>query len=143
MIVGEASSIQSSMFLTIISVTNIFIGWIPVLIFNLSGIETIVWSQIPWDLLMLATFFNIFYNAFVLIAVGVTYPIFVSLGVLFGIPINAIVDAIVRGQSYSVLKIISTLLLVLGFLILLIPLDKAQKISRRMIYFSTCMQMKA
>ena len=142
MVIGDASSIQSSMFVTIIGIINIFIGWIPVVLFTLTGIETIVWSRIPWSPLMLANLFNIFYSAFVVIGIGVTYPIFVSLGVLFGIPINAIVDVIVRDRSFSIIKIISTLLLVIGFLILLIPLEKAQKISRKMIYLLTCRQVK-
>lgn len=126
--------------MTIISIVNIFIGWIPVVIFNVTGIETIVWSQVPWNLVMLTNIFGIFYTALVVIGIGVTYPIFVTLGVLFGIPINAVVDVIVRGRSFSVIKIISTLLLVIGFSILLIPLEKAQKISKKITYFLTCKQ---
>ena len=92
--------------MTIISITNMFIGWIPVVIFNVSGIETIVWSQVPWNLLMLTDLFGLFYSSLVVIGIGVTYPIFISLGALFGLPINAVVDVIFRGQSFSVIKII-------------------------------------
>ena len=142
MLIGDASSIQGSMYVTIASLFNIFIGWIPVVIFNLAGIETIVWSKIPWSPLMLASLFNIFYTGLLVIGIGVTYPIFISLGALFGIPINAVVDTIARHQSFSIIKIISTLLLVVGFLILLIPQKKAQMISNKMIYLLTFRQVK-
>ena len=128
--------------MTIISVTNILMGWIPVVVFTVTGVETIVWSQIPWNSLMLTNLFATFYSSLVVIGVGVTYPIFISLGALFGIPINAVVDVIFRGQLFPVIKIISTLLLVIGFLILLIPLKKAQRISSKIIYLLTCRQVK-
>ncbi|RDD36704.1 putative thiamine transporter SLC35F3 [Trichoplax sp. H2] len=118
------------MLLTIISIINFLLGWIPVVIFHYTGFEKLTWSDIPWEPLMITDFCNMLNACFVVIGVAVTYPVFISLGSLFGIPINAVIDAIFRNESFSALKIVSTLLLAVGFLILLIPLEKAKSISR-------------
>ncbi|EDV26536.1 uncharacterized protein TRIADDRAFT_54648 [Trichoplax adhaerens] len=141
--IGDASPIQASMLLTIISIINFLLGWIPVVIFHYTGFEKLTWSDIPWEPLMITNLFNMLHSCFVVIGVAVTYPVFISLGSLFGIPINAVIDAIFRNESFSALKIVSTLLLAVGFLILLIPLEKAKSISRTVVKLLTCRHGKA
>ncbi|RDD37189.1 Solute carrier family 35 member F4 [Trichoplax sp. H2] len=140
--IGDASAIQGSMLLSIISVLNLLLGWISVIIFHFAGIENLMWSEVPWEPLMITNLFNMLYTGSVIIGVAVTYPVFISLGALFGIPINAVIDVIFRNESFSVLKIFSTLLLALGFLILLIPLEKAQWISKMPINLLMCRRRK-
>ncbi|EDV19067.1 uncharacterized protein TRIADDRAFT_62481 [Trichoplax adhaerens] len=140
--IGDASAIQGSMLLSIISVLNLLFGWISVIIFHFAGIENLMWSEVPWEPLMITNLFNMLYTGSVIIGVAVTYPVFISLGALFGIPINAVIDVIFRNESFSVLKIFSTLLLALGFLILLIPLEKAQWISKMPINLLMCRRRK-
>ncbi|RDD37187.1 Solute carrier family 35 member F4 [Trichoplax sp. H2] len=136
--IGDASSVQGAMLLTIIGIINLLLGWISVIIFHYTGIENLVWSQIPWEPLMITNILNVLYSCCIVIGVAVTYPVFVSLGSLFGIPINAVIDAIVLKESFSVLKIFGTILLIAGFVILLIPLEKAKSISKKIINVLIC-----
>lgn len=50
-----------------------------------------------------------------------TYPLFISLGIVLGIPINALADAIFRKKSFSGLKLVAGLLIIIGFSLMLVP----------------------
>lgn len=108
--------------------------WPIVLIFHFVGFEVLDWGNLPWDNLNSIAGFGVLYNSFMIFGIAVTYPVFISIGVLLGIPGNAIVDAVFRQVYLDNLKIIGALCICSGFLILLVPIEKAKQISNFLIY---------
>lgn len=135
---GFQSIIQVSLVVSTIGVLTLCLSWIPVIILYSTGIEANLWSSIPWDNLLLVVGISLSYNFLLTLGIAVTYPIFTSLGALFGIPLNSIIDAIARNLAFTEAKIFGTILLIIGFAILLIPTKKAQIISKKLINYVSC-----
>ncbi|EDV29644.1 uncharacterized protein TRIADDRAFT_3933, partial [Trichoplax adhaerens] len=124
LIIGDRPLLQISLLVSNIGVISLFLSWIPVIILSNIGVDINLWSTIPWGPLMVAVVFNVLYNFLLVIGIAITYPIFVSLGALFGIPLNSIIDAVTRNLAFTEAKIFGTVLLILAFVILLIPTGK-------------------
>ncbi|EDV29645.1 uncharacterized protein TRIADDRAFT_52255 [Trichoplax adhaerens] len=138
LIIGDRPLLQISLLVSNIGVISLFLSWIPVIILSNIGVDINLWSTIPWGPLMVAVAFNVLYNFLVILGIAITYPIFVSLGALFGIPLNSIIDAVTRNLAFTEAKIFGTVLLILAFVILLIPTGKAIKISQKFTNIILC-----
>ncbi|RDD46702.1 putative thiamine transporter SLC35F3 [Trichoplax sp. H2] len=138
LIIGDRPLLQVSFLISIIGVLSLFLSWIPVIILSNTGVDINLWSTIPWGTLLVTITFNILNNFFLILGIAVTYPIFVSLGGLFGIPLNSIIDAVTRNLAFTEVKILGTILLIVAFAILLIPTGTAIKISQKFTNFILC-----
>ncbi|RDD36063.1 Solute carrier family 35 member F4 [Trichoplax sp. H2] len=138
LIIGDRPLLQISLLVSNIGVISLFLSWIPVIMLSNIGVDINLWSTIPWGPLMVAVAFNVLYNFLVILGIAITYPIFVSLGALFGIPLNSIIDAVTRNLAFTEAKIFGTVLLILAFVILLIPTGKAIKISQKFTNIILC-----
>ena len=97
-------------------------------IFYYSGEELIVWSKIPWAYLCGTAVLGLVFNFLINFGVAFTFPLFISLGTLLGIPINAVVDSIWRHQAFGPLKAGAAVLIIAGFLIMLLPPDTMSRL---------------
>ncbi|EDV20477.1 uncharacterized protein TRIADDRAFT_61184 [Trichoplax adhaerens] len=124
--------------LTVVSLTIMLSGWIFVLIFAAIGFEAINWGMMPWDTLNLTAAFGAAIHSLTFLGTAISYPVYVAIGLLLGIPGNAIVDIAIHQIVFDYLKIVGSVLISFSFLILLIPEDKAVIISKRITTF--CMK---
>lgn len=120
-LVGDAPGGQVSLFLTLLGLLNLFFLWPLVLILHYAKYEHMSWDTIPWDYLTGSGCLGLVFNFLINFGVAFTYPLFISLGTVLGIPINAGADAIFRGQGFGPIKILASILIVIGFLLLLLP----------------------
>ena len=76
---------------------------------------------------MLGLLFNFAIN----FGIAYTFPLFISLGTILGIPLNALVDAVFRHSDFvTTWKLTATDLVVGGFLLMLVPPSDSQWIHR-------------
>ncbi|EDV20478.1 uncharacterized protein TRIADDRAFT_61185 [Trichoplax adhaerens] len=125
--------------LSAVSMTVLLSGWIFVLLFSATGFEALNWDVMPWDSLNLTAAFGVAIHALTFLGTAVSYPVFVAIGLLLGIPGNAIVDIAMHHVIFDYLKILGAILISCSFLILLIPEDKAITISKRIL--SACLRL--
>ncbi|EDV28914.1 uncharacterized protein TRIADDRAFT_52260 [Trichoplax adhaerens] len=130
-VIGEASLARASLYLSVTCFQALILFWIPIPILYFTGVEEITFSTFPWTAFFLCIFTLFLYSILMILGINFTYPIYMSMGPLLGIPINAAIDVLVRNQTFSTTKIIGTMLLILGFLILTIPLSNILAISSK------------
>ena len=68
------------------------------------------------------SFKGLCFNLLLNFGVAFTYPLFISVGAVLIVPANVMVDILYRGESFTVLQIVGTVLAVLALVILLLPL---------------------
>ncbi|KXJ23183.1 putative thiamine transporter SLC35F3 [Exaiptasia diaphana] len=119
--VGDATAPQVALFLSFLGVISTFLLWPIILILYYTQTELIHWNNIPWSYLCGTSSLNLVFNYAINFGIAFTYPLFISLGIVLGIPINALVDAIFRQKSFNGLKIVSAFLIIIGFTLMLVP----------------------
>ena len=128
---GDASSGQVALFVTLIGVTN-FVFFTPfIFLFKHFELDTFDWSRLPWSLLVGTAALGLCFNFLTVFGVAYTYPLFISVGALLGVPVNAAVDALFRGADFGVYKYMAFLMIVVGFILLLIPIRQVERIERK------------
>lgn len=106
-----------------------FLLWPIILILYFTHVETIEWDNLPWTFLCGSAALGVAFNFLVNFGIAFTYPLFISLGTVIGIPLNAIVDAIFRNRNFGPIKIGGSACIIVGFLIMLIGDEKSKQIS--------------
>jgi len=130
-VLGQASSGQVALFVTIIGVTNLIFFTPFIFVFKHFEFDHFEWSRLPWTLLVGTAALGLCFNFLTIFGVAYTYPLFISIGALLGVPVNAAVDALFRDAEFGVYKYISFLMIVVGFTLLLIPLRRVERIERK------------
>ena len=95
--------------------------WPIVLILHYTDYEHMSWDTLPWNFLAGTGGMGLVFNFLINFGVALTYPLFISLGTVLGIPINAGADALFREQGFGRFKIIASVMIVIGFVLLLLP----------------------
>ena len=72
------------------------------------------------------------FNFFLIFGVAYTYPLFISIGNLIGVPMNALIDAEFRGEHLGANKICAFFMILVGFVILLIPVARLRRWERKL-----------
>ena len=109
------------MLVSLVGVYNLLTLWIPVLILHVTGTEVITANSFPWPFYLIALF-HALYDLLLCIGIAITYPVYASLGPLMAIPMNAIIDVTYRQEFFNTYKILGTVALMVGFIILTIPI---------------------
>ncbi|XP_070533203.1 solute carrier family 35 member F4-like [Ptychodera flava] len=120
-VVGDASLGQVSLFLSLLSLFNLFFLWPVMLALRLTDVEKWLWSDMPWNFLCGSAALSVAFNFLINFGIAFTYPLYIAIGVVLGIPLNAVVDYIWRGTAFGVIKVIGTFLIILGFIIMVFP----------------------
>lgn len=127
-VMGEATGAQVALFLTLLGILNMTFFWTILLLMNYMEWEVVEWNTIPWINLNGTALLNMVFNYLVNFGISVTFPLFISLGTMVGMPLNAGVDGIFRGSPFGTYKILSIFLIVGGFLLMLIPDEKLSEL---------------
>ena len=117
--VGDASLYQMSLFLSMIGFFTTVTLWPIILILHFLHIEVL--TDIPWGYICASSALGVIFNFSINFGIAYTFPLFISLGTILGIPLNAIVDVIVRHVDFLNWKFTATDLIVGGFLLMLVP----------------------
>ncbi|XP_033629308.1 solute carrier family 35 member F4-like [Asterias rubens] len=127
--IGNATSGQVSLFLSVLGIFNILFLWPFIIIFYYTEVESWSFDKIPWDYLCGSAALSVAFNFLVNFGIAVTFPLFIALGTVLGIPLNAVVDLVFRGTNFSNFKIGGSVLVIVGFLVMLIPERWQQKVA--------------
>ena len=130
-VLGQASSGQVALFVTIIGVTNLIFFSPLIFLLDYLDLETIDLQDMHWPALAGTAALQLVFNYLVSFGIAFTFPLFISIGTLIGVPFNAVVDAIFRGTDFGVYKIIACFMIIIGFLLLLLPIRKVEQIERK------------
>ena len=116
---GDASLFQMSLFLSSLSVFASMFLWPVPLLLHLLGIELL--HNVPWTYLFTSSVLGVVFNFSINFGIAYTFPLFISLGTILGIPLNAIIDMTFRGVNFFNWKFVATDLIIAGFLVMLLP----------------------
>ena len=94
---------------------------------------------VPWGFICAHSALSLLFNFSINFGIAYTFPLFISLGTVLGIPLNALVDVVVRHTMFfSTWKFTATDLIVGGFLLMLVPPVDSQWIHRQFMVLITC-----
>jgi len=123
---GDTSATKVALFLSVLGLFDILLLWPFFEILYFTKEETISWYDIPWNFLCGRSALGLIFNFLISFGIAFTFPLFISLGTILGIPINGIVDSIYRHKHMGWVKILAAIMIILGFLLMLYP-GKAEK----------------
>ena len=134
--VGDASLYQMSLFLSMIGFFTTVTLWPIILILHFLHVEVL--TDIPWGYICASSALGVIFNFSINFGIAYTFPLFISLGTILGIPLNAIVDVIVRHVDFLNWKFTATDLIVGGFLLMLVPPSDSVCVQRSVSKVVTC-----
>jgi len=134
--VGDASLYQMSLFLSMLGLFTTLTLWPILLLLHLLDVEVL--EDIPWGYICASSVLGLVFNFSINFGIAYTFPLFISLGTILGIPLNAIVDVIVRHIDFLNWKFLATDLIVGGFLLMLVPPSDSVFIHKTALGMATC-----
>ena len=130
-VLGEATSGQVALLFTVIGFTNLLLFSPVIFVLDHLDLETIDWHQMPWPALAGTAVLQLVFNYLVSFGIAFTFPLFISIGILLSVPFNAAADAIFRGEGFGLYKIVALVLIIIGFMLLLIPVRKLERLEKK------------
>ena len=91
-----------------------------VLILAETNVETLVYEEIPWGMLILGSLASFFFNILINFGIAYTYPLFISIGTIVGIPLNILIDVLINGEDVGWEQILGAAFIIGGFICLLV-----------------------
>ena len=135
--VGDASFYQMALFLSMLSLFVTLVFWPIILLLHYLGVEKV--ENVPWGYICASSALGLLFNFSINFGIAYTFPLFISLGTILGIPLNAIIDAVFRhAEFFNNWKFTATDLIVGGFMLMLIPPSDSQWIHRQFLKVVTC-----
>lgn len=119
---------QMGLFVSSIGLFNFLFFWPIILALHYTNVEVI--ADVPWTFLWISSALGVVFNFAINFGIAYTFPLFISLGTILGIPLNAVVDALVRHIDLANWKITAMDLIVGGFLLILLPASDSQRVQR-------------
>ena len=129
---GNATGAQVALFLTLLGLVNVVIFCTILFLMDYMEWEVISWDILPWTNLNGTALLSMVFNYLVNFGISVTFPLFISVGTMLGMPLNAAVDSLFRGKGFGLYKIISVFLIFGGFLLMLIPDGILSRLERKL-----------
>ncbi|EGD80814.1 hypothetical protein PTSG_01400 [Salpingoeca rosetta] len=118
---GDAGLHTVVALLAALAAINIVLVWPFWLILQETDAEPFEWAVVPWSYLCGSAALALAFNFLVNFGVAYTFPLFVSLGTVVGIPLNAAADAVFHGITIGPMQIAGCCLVWLSFIVMLIP----------------------
>ena len=126
----DATSGQVSLFLSCLGLLSTLLLWPIIAIFHLTHYEEFIRKLIPWKYLCGNAALGLMFNFLINFGIAFTYPLFISLGTVLGIPINAVADLLFRGADFGSSKIVAAFSIIIGFLFMLLPKQIEETLQR-------------
>ncbi|CAD5234675.1 unnamed protein product [Bursaphelenchus xylophilus] len=116
-VVGNARLGRVSFVLSLLGFLNLILNVIPVILLYILNVEIINLHKIPWYYVIGSALLNMTYNFVVNFSIALITPLFVTIGALFGIPLNMIIDILFNGMQISYGFIIGSALILTSLII--------------------------
>uniref|UniRef100_A0A914PLM7 Uncharacterized protein n=1 Tax=Panagrolaimus davidi TaxID=227884 RepID=A0A914PLM7_9BILA len=111
---------------------NAFLNIIPTVILVLTDIDKITWNYVPWGALAGNAILSLLFNFLVNFGIALLNPLLISVGMLCGIPVSAIIDILFRNLEVTPKFIIGSFLILISFVLAAFPLrDICLRITKR------------
>ena len=120
-----------SLFLTFLGLFNLLAFWPIVITLHFTGVEEIKFHYIPWLPLCVSALTSFAFNFLINFGIAFTFPLFISIGTILGIPLNAVVDIVIRNVDFLNWKITAATLIIGGFLLMLAPSNDSLFLHKR------------
>lgn len=134
--VGDASLYQMGLFLSTLGFFISVAFWPILLLLHFFDVERL--EHIPWGFICAHSALGLLFNFSINFGIAYTFPLFISLGTVLGIPLNALVDVMVRHTPFFITwKYTATDLIVGGFLLMLVPPADSQWLHRQFLTLVT------
>lgn len=128
--VGNASFYQMALFLSSLGLFSTLVLWPIPLALHLLKVEEI--ENIPWVYVCASSALSVVFNFSINFGIAYTFPLFISIGTLLGIPLNAVIDQVMRNVSYLNWKFTATDFIVGGFILMLLPPSDSECIQKQL-----------
>eukprot|EP00040_Diaphanoeca_grandis_P029185 m.170273 g.170273 ORF g.170273 m.170273 type:complete len:383 (-) comp31606_c0_seq2:125-1273(-) len=128
---GDAGATTISLLLTTIAVLNAVVLWPVWFLLNRFDVETFVFAEVPWMDVCISSALGLTFNFLINFGILFTYPLFISLGTVLGIPLNLIFDKIFRGTDSPPLKVGGCGLIIIGFIMLAVQMTPRKRTRTR------------
>ncbi|XP_033640772.1 putative thiamine transporter SLC35F3 [Asterias rubens] len=128
-VVGKATYGQVSLFLSLLGVFNL-VFFCPIMVtLYFTGVEKIDWGNLPGAFLCGKAALGLVFNFLVNFGIAVTFPLFIALGTVIGIPLNGVVDSLFRDTQFGWVKILGAAFIMVAFFIMLVPEPLQRKVA--------------
>ncbi len=121
--IKDCNMSATAVLLSTIGLVDLTIFWIAPFTLDMLHKEEVHVHDIPWFYLVLQGVGSFAFNALVNFGITYTTPLFISLGIVAGVPLNLVVDCVFRHVHVGYMKAIGSVCIVAGFLCLLMPLS--------------------
>ena len=125
-----------SLFFSMLGLFTTLTLWPILLLLHLLDVEVL--EDIPWGYVCAYSVLGLISTFSINFGIAYTFPLFISLGTVLGIPLNAIVDLIVRHIDFLNWKFLATDLIVGGFLLMLLPPSDSIFIHKTVLRMAIC-----
>jgi len=116
---NDGPVIESARFLGLMGVFNTIFVWVPVVVLSQTNIEPISFpDKAQFELMLFNTFLDSIYNVLLLLGIGLTSPIFISVGVVFTIPVSILMDYLMHSFYLPWISLIGVVLIIGGFFLI-------------------------
>ena len=139
---GDADLIQMSLFLSLLGLFNFLAFWPMVAILHFTKVEQLDIHYIPWVPLCLSALCSFAFNFFINFGIAFTFPLFISIGTILGIPLNALIDVAIRHIDLLNWKITAAILIIGGFLLMLAPSYDSLYLHKKVIILAKLLSRK-
>lgn len=139
--VGDATLGEVSLFLSILALISTFVLWVVPLALHLAGVEIL--KQLPWKFLMPNALLGLLFNFLINFGIAFTYPLFISLGTVLGIPVNAVADYVFRDIVITALKYVSAACILTAFFFMLLTPKVSHHVKFGLLSILSCCQVKS
>jgi len=120
---GNASLGQVSLFMSSLGLMNLTLNFIPTAVLVWLQLDHIEWDYIPWLPLIGSALLALIFNFLVNFGIALLDPLVISIGMLCGIPVSAVVDIVFREMAATHMFLAGSSLIVLAFILTVFPVD--------------------
>ncbi|KAJ9466893.1 member F3/4 [Diplonema papillatum] len=117
---GSPSPLRVGCLMCCIGVYSLTIGSLLLLAVVSLHWESVTWAKVPWPILVGSASSSLVFNFLVNYGIAFTYPLFISLGTVVGIPLNVFVDYYAHDSVSSPATIAGMVAICTGFCLVVI-----------------------
>ena len=115
---GDMSIWRVCQFLSYLGLFNLCFSWSIVLLLDFTNAEPLP-KEYPWFFLFGSSVLGLLFDFSINFGIAFSYPLFISIGTILGIPLNFILDLIIHGTHFGLLPSLGCIVIISSFLTLI------------------------
>ncbi|XP_035705182.1 uncharacterized protein LOC110847140 isoform X1 [Folsomia candida] len=133
---GATISQQVALIFSVVGIIAIVVLWPVFVTLYFSGLEVIIWSYVPWELILCAVLSFLVVAMLENFGVTCTFEFFISIGLLMAIPFSAVLDHHLYHHDFEGMCLAGIWIIGVGFCVVLLPEDWPEYITRIIRFFA-------